>query len=173
MRLAQLRAAQTVTPIASVQNEYNLSDRSSEDAPRACEADDMSFLAHYSSQGGLNHFKGRQALTGVGAAHGTTAAAASLASILTRSPAMLPIPGTSVLAHLEENVGAAIVELTEAEVELLVRSTPRARPRSTGSAGVCGASAAACAYACPFREPDRRRAGCGFSPSSHQVACPR
>ena len=120
----QLRAAQSVAPIASVQNRYNLSERSSEDVLRACEADNVAFLPYYPIKGWSDNAKGRRALSEVGAAHDATAAAASLAWLLARSPVMLPIPGTSSLAHLEENVSAAFVELTEPELERLDAFNP-------------------------------------------------
>ena len=122
--LDQLRAAQSVASIASVQNRYNLHERTSEDVLRACEADNVAFLPYYPIKGWSGSSRGIKALREVGAAHDATAAAASLAWLLARSPVMLPIPGTSSLAHLEENVSAAFLELTEAEVERLDAYNP-------------------------------------------------
>ena len=116
--LGQLREAQGITPIVSVQNRYNLHDRSSEDVLRACEAHDIAFLPYFPLKG-FGYTKGTPALTDIAAARGSTAAAVALAWLLARSPAMVPIPGTSSIAHLEENVGGAFLDLGPAELERL------------------------------------------------------
>jgi pyridoxine 4-dehydrogenase len=84
----QLAAAEKITPIASVQNRYNLTDRASEDVLDYCERRGIVFIPWLPIAG-------------------QTDAKAALAWLLGRSPLMLPIPGTSSLAHLEENVAAA------------------------------------------------------------------
>ncbi len=123
--VAQLEAAQAITPIASVQNLYNLHDRSSEAVLRACEAAGIAFMPYFPLKG-FGYAKGTTALSEVGQAHDTTAAAAALAWLLARSPVMLPIPGTSSLAHLEENVAAASLHLDPVELERLDGFSPGA-----------------------------------------------
>jgi pyridoxine 4-dehydrogenase len=115
----QLARARAVTDIVSVQNRYSLSDRSSEAVLGICERDGIAFLPwHPLGAGSLTQ---SSELDLVAAAHGATAAQVAIAWLLQRSPAMLPIPGTSSLAHLEENIAAAGVELSEVEFERLAR----------------------------------------------------
>ncbi len=121
--LAQLREAQEIVDIVSVQNPYNLHDRHNEDVLRACEGDRLAFLPYFPLKG-FGYAKGTPALTEVGAAHDATAAQAALAWLLGRSPVMLPIPGTSSLSHLRENVAAAALTLSEAERERLDAFSP-------------------------------------------------
>jgi aryl-alcohol dehydrogenase-like predicted oxidoreductase len=115
----QLERARAVTDIVSVQNRYSLSDRSSEVVLGMCERDGIAFLPwHPLGAGSLTE---ASELDRVGAAHGATAAQVAIAWLLQRSPAMLPIPGTSSVAHLEENIAAAGLELSEDEFERLAR----------------------------------------------------
>lgn len=116
--LRQLTLASDVADIASVQNPYNLHDREHEDVLRACEADGTAFIPYYPLKG-FGYDKGTPALAEVGQAHGASPAAAALAWLLARSPVMVPIPGTSSTRHLEQNVAAAAIQLTEAERERL------------------------------------------------------
>lgn len=122
--LAQYRAATAMTEIASVQNRYNVRDRDGEDVLRACEADGIAFLPYYPLQG-FGFTSGSHALGAVGQAHGVTPAQVALAWILQRSPVMLAIPGTSSLDHLEQNVAAAHLELTEGDLERLDAINPK------------------------------------------------
>ena len=109
----QLGRARAITDIASVQNRYSLGDRESEDVLAICERDGIAFLPwHPLGAGSLTQAPG---LDLVAAAHGATAAQVAIAWLLQRSPAMLPIPGTSSVAHLEENVAAAGLELSNVE----------------------------------------------------------
>jgi aryl-alcohol dehydrogenase-like predicted oxidoreductase len=107
--VAQLNLARTITPIASVQNTYNLRDRTSEDVLAACERLGIAFLPWYPLGGkrGLKAAKIRQ----IALRRGLTHAALSLAWLLAKSPLMLPIPGTRSIDHLEANVLAAALKL--------------------------------------------------------------
>jgi pyridoxine 4-dehydrogenase len=105
----ELARAQAMTPIVSVQNRYNPTDRSSEDVVEAAERDGFAFIP-WAPVGGHRPGQG-DALAAVAAAHGVSPVQVALAWQLARSPQMLPIPGTSSVAHLEENVAAAGVEL--------------------------------------------------------------
>jgi pyridoxine 4-dehydrogenase len=114
----QLREAQGIVPIASVQNRYNLSDRHSEDVLEACEAEGLGFLSWFPLATG-KLAKGGGPLAKVAKAHRATPAQVALAWLLRRSPVMLAIPGTSKVKHLEENVGGAQVRLDDDEFEAL------------------------------------------------------
>ncbi|HMG25549.1 MAG TPA: aldo/keto reductase [Acidimicrobiia bacterium] len=111
----QLREAQRITPIASVQNRYNHADRGSDPVLEACEQDQLAFLPWAPIQ---DHESNR-AVQGVARRHGATVHQAVLAWLLARSPVMLPIPGTGSVDHLEENIAAAGLQLSDDEVRLL------------------------------------------------------
>jgi pyridoxine 4-dehydrogenase len=108
-------------PVASVQNRYNLSDRSSEAVLQACEREGVGFIPWYPLATGRLARPGGP-LDEVARRHDATPSQVALAWLLGHSPAMLPIPGTSSVAHLEENVAAATLELTEEEMAMLERS---------------------------------------------------
>jgi pyridoxine 4-dehydrogenase len=109
----QLAEAREIVPVVSVQNRYSIGDRESEPVLEACERDGMAFIPWFPlASGGLN---AEGAITRIAAAHDATTFQVALAWLLARSPAMLPIPGTSSVAHLEENVAAASLRLTEDE----------------------------------------------------------
>lgn len=114
----QLREAQAIVAIHSVQNRYNLRDRASEDVLRACETDGIAFLPYF-PLGGFGFAKGTPALIEIGEAHGVAPATVALAWLLARSPVMTPIPGTSSPAHLADNLAAARLVLHDAELERL------------------------------------------------------
>jgi pyridoxine 4-dehydrogenase len=117
----QLARAGEVVPIVSVQNRYNLADRHSEGVLEACEREGIAFLPWFPlAFGELTRGAGR--LTDVAFAHGLSRAQVAIAWLLQRSPVMLPIPGTSSLEHLEENVASASVGLTETEFADLSRT---------------------------------------------------
>jgi aryl-alcohol dehydrogenase-like predicted oxidoreductase len=117
----QLAQARQVATIVSVQNRYNLVDRYSEGVLDACERDGIAFLPWFPlGFGNLTHGAGR--LADVALSRGATQAQIALAWLLRRSPVMLPIPGTSSLEHLEENVAAAALGLTDAEFGELSRA---------------------------------------------------
>jgi aryl-alcohol dehydrogenase-like predicted oxidoreductase len=111
--LEQLRRAQRIVEIASVQNNYNVGNRTSEPVLEHCERNGIAFIPYFPLDGGDLHTVG--ALTPIARAHGATIWQIGLAWLLARSPAMLPIPGTSSLEHLEENVAASAIALTVTE----------------------------------------------------------
>jgi pyridoxine 4-dehydrogenase len=114
----QLAAAQQIIPIVSVQNLYNLTNRAAEPVLEACAEQGIGFIPWFPlAAGPLAAPDGP--LARMAAEHDATPAQMALAWLLNRSPVMLPIPGTSSLAHLEENVGAAEIRLSEQEVEFL------------------------------------------------------
>lgn len=107
--VAQLEQARKIVPVHSVQNEYNLENRSSEDVLRACERLGIAFLPWYPLGAGAVLRSSRvKALAKKLAAK---PAQVALAWLLARSPVMLPIPGTNSLEHLEDNVAAATLRI--------------------------------------------------------------
>jgi aryl-alcohol dehydrogenase-like predicted oxidoreductase len=110
----QIQAAQKVFPVATVQNRYNLSDRGSEDVLDYCEAQGIGFIPWYPLAAG-DLAKGDSPLARAAAHHKASPSQIALAWLLKRSPVMLPIPGTSQVAHLEENVAAAAITLSDEE----------------------------------------------------------
>jgi len=110
----QIARARKVLPIVSVQNRYNLRDRKSEKAIDYCEKENLGFLPWFPVGGGRGIRSGA-ALDAVTKAHNATVYQVALAWLLQRSPAMLPIPGTSNIKHLEDNVAAAKLKLTPEE----------------------------------------------------------
>ena len=117
----QLEAAQKIAPIVSVQNMYNLSARTAEPVLEACEAQGIGFIPWFPlAAGPLAAPDGP--LQRIAAEHGATASQLALAWLLKRSPVMLPIPGTSKVSHLEQNVAAAEIELSDGEFETLSRA---------------------------------------------------
>ncbi|MFG3603939.1 aldo/keto reductase [Micromonospora chersina] len=117
----QIEAARRITPIVSVQNLYNLADRSAEDVLEHCERNDLAFIPWFPIATG-NLARPGGPLDAISTEHGATPAQLALAWLLRRSPVMLPIPGTSSVAHLEENVAAAEVKLTDDEFEALAKA---------------------------------------------------
>lgn len=112
--VAQLESAGAIVPIVSVQNRYNLTDRSSEDVLRACRKMDVAFIPWAPIEAGAAEEGGPVAQ--IARVHEATAAQVALAWLLQRAPVMVPIPGTSSVRHLEENTEAARLHLDEAEV---------------------------------------------------------
>ena len=114
----ELRQAQGILPIASVQNRYNLTDKGSEAVLEACEADGIGFIPWFPlASGSLSEPGGP--VDEIASNHDATPGQVALAWLLRRSPVMLPIPGTSSVGHLEENVAAASLQLTDAEYDEL------------------------------------------------------
>lgn len=113
VNLEQLQAAQKIVPIVSVQNRYNVGYRESEPVVDYCEAQAIAFIPWFPIGGGDAPLAG--AMQEATQAHNATERQIALAWLLRRSPVMLPIPGTSSLAHLEENVAAAAIRLSAAE----------------------------------------------------------
>ena len=118
--VAEIKAAQKVFPVATVQNHYNLADRSGESVLDYCEAEGIGFIPWYPlAAGDLADTGG--ALARLAKAKNATPAQIALAWLLKRSKVMLPIPGTGKVAHLEENVAAAEIVLSDAEFAGLTR----------------------------------------------------
>ncbi len=114
----QLEAAQKIATIATVQNMYNVSVRSAEPVLEACESQNIGFIPWFPlAAGPLAAADGP--LQRIAADHGASPSQLALAWLLKRSPVMLPIPGTSKVDHLEENVAAARIELSDEEFETL------------------------------------------------------
>ncbi len=114
----QLEHARTMIDVVSVQNRYNLLDRGSEDVLDACEAADIGFLPWFPVATG-DLAKPGGPLDELVDQTGATPAQIALSWLLHRSPVMLPIPGTSSIEHLEENVAGAGVALSEAQMATL------------------------------------------------------
>ncbi|HEY8976955.1 MAG TPA: aldo/keto reductase [Burkholderiaceae bacterium] len=117
----QIEAASRVFPVATVQNRYNFADRGSEDVLEYCEAHGIGFIPWYPLAAGELTREGTAALDAVAKAHGATPSQVAVAWLLRRSPVIIPIPGTSKVAHLEENVKARDIELTAEEFDRLDR----------------------------------------------------
>ena len=111
---AQIEEAAKTVPIVSIQNEYNISNRKSEEALKYCEAHNIGFIPWFPVAAGKLAAPGG-VLDEAAKRHEATVAQLALAWLLHRSPVILPIPGTSSVEHLEENVEAADLELTEDE----------------------------------------------------------
>jgi pyridoxine 4-dehydrogenase len=114
----QLRRAQRLTPIVSVQNRFNVDDRRSEALVDLCEQEQMVFLPWAPIQ----DLGGNSTVPEVARRHDATPRQILLAWLLTRSPSILPIPGTGSVSHLEANVAAAAIALTPDEVSALTSS---------------------------------------------------
>jgi aryl-alcohol dehydrogenase-like predicted oxidoreductase len=109
---AQFHAAEKVTPIVSIQNRYNVADRSSETIVDLCEQEQVAFLPWAPIQDA----EGRVAVRVAAERHGVTTRQIALAWMLARSPRILPIPGSGSAGHVEANIAAASIELSPDEV---------------------------------------------------------
>jgi pyridoxine 4-dehydrogenase len=109
----EIERARKVLPIVSIQNQYNISNRKSEKALIYCEKEKLGFLPWSPIGGG--RLRAGSALEEAAGRHHVTVYQLALAWLLHRSPVMLPIPGTSSVAHLEENMAAATLELSAAD----------------------------------------------------------
>jgi pyridoxine 4-dehydrogenase len=112
--IGQIERARAVVPIAAVQNHYNLSERKSEAVVDYCAAEGIVFVPFFPLRG-----NGGAALTEIAQRYGATTRQITLAWLLRRSPAILPIPGTLSLDHVKENLAALEIELTDAEFKAL------------------------------------------------------
>jgi aryl-alcohol dehydrogenase-like predicted oxidoreductase len=110
----QIRAAREVVPIAAVQNHYSLTERKHEAVVDYCAGEGIPFIPYFPLRGG-----GPPALADIAARHRVMPEQVALAWLLRRSPTILPIPGTLSIEHLRENLAAAEVELTDADLEAL------------------------------------------------------
>jgi pyridoxine 4-dehydrogenase len=114
----QIRRAQRLTPIVSIQNRYNVDDRESESLIDLCEQEQMVFLPWAPIQ----DLDRNTLVRDIAQRHGATPRQIVLAWLLARSPSMLPIPGTGSVPHLEENVAAAAIALTQNEVAQMTKA---------------------------------------------------
>jgi aryl-alcohol dehydrogenase-like predicted oxidoreductase len=117
----ELVRARAVASIVSVQNHYNLRDKSSDRLIDICTEAGMAFIPWYPLAAG-RLANPNSLLARIAQSHGATPSQIALAWLLQRSPAMLPIPGTSSIAHLEENLAAASIRLTSDEFRTLASS---------------------------------------------------
>jgi len=120
--VAEIERARQIVPIISVQNRYSPIDRQHERALDHCEREKMAFLPWYPLGAGAALRPGSP-LAKVAARLHATPAQVALAWLLGRSPVMLPIPGTSSVKHLEENVAAALLELSTGDFEAIARAS--------------------------------------------------
>jgi pyridoxine 4-dehydrogenase len=114
--IEEVERARKIVPIVSVQNRYNVTDRKWEAEVEYCEREGLAFIPWFPLSSGTLE---APALHRVAARHGATVFQIALAWLLARSPAMLVIPGTSSVEHLEENVAAAEIRLTRKDLEEL------------------------------------------------------
>jgi pyridoxine 4-dehydrogenase len=110
-----------MTEIVTVQNRYNLTDRHSEDVLDACDAAGIGFIPWFPLATGSLAEPGGP-LDDIARTHDATPAQVALAWLLQRSPIMLPIPGTGSVEHLEENLAAADLTLSDEEMERIEQS---------------------------------------------------
>jgi pyridoxine 4-dehydrogenase len=121
----EIERAQKTAPIVSVQNKYNIVDRTHEAVLRFCEKHGLGFIPWFPmEQGKLN--KSGSVLEQGAKSHNASTAQLALAWLLHHSPALLPIPGTSSVKHLEENVAAATLKLSEADWQSLEKGIAKA-----------------------------------------------
>jgi pyridoxine 4-dehydrogenase len=114
VKVPEIEQARKVVEIVSVQNKYNLGDRAHEDVLEYCEKNNIAFIPWFPVAAGELAKPGGK-LDAAAKQYGATVSQLSLAWLLHHSPVLLPIPGTSSVKHLEENVKAAEVELSDAE----------------------------------------------------------
>lgn len=123
VRVAELDRARRLARIVSVQNRYNVADRTSDPVLAACERDGLVFIPWRPLAQGSGEMMSTGgpliALARLASRHGLSQSQAAIAWLLARSPVMLPIPGTSKSGHLEENVAAAAVTLTAEEMRAI------------------------------------------------------
>jgi aryl-alcohol dehydrogenase-like predicted oxidoreductase len=120
--VADIEAASKHFKVATVQNRYNLGDRGSEDVLDYCDRHGIGFIPWYPLAAGELTRPGGVVDT-TAKEHGATAGQIALAWLLKRSPVILPIPGTSKVAHLEQNMGALKVTLSDAEFAAIDRAS--------------------------------------------------
>jgi pyridoxine 4-dehydrogenase len=128
--IGQIEEARSIVQIASVQNLYNLGQRQYDDVIDYCEREGIAFMARLPIAGGA-YARADHPLAEVAEELGATPAQTALAWLLHRSPVVIPIPGTSSVIHLKENVRAAAIQLTADQFE---RVSTLSYPRSRGCA---------------------------------------
>jgi len=119
--VGQIKHAQTIVPIVSVQNRYNVADRGSEDVLKYCEKEKMGFIPWFPLAAGQLS-GGNSPIHHVAEQLKATPSQVALAWLLSRSPAILPIPGTSKVEHLEEDIAAASLKIDENKMQELGRA---------------------------------------------------
>jgi pyridoxine 4-dehydrogenase len=117
----QIRHAQAIVPIVSVQNRYSVADRGAEDVLEYCEREKMGFIPWFPLAAGQLS-RGDSPIRRVAEGLKATPSQVALAWLLSRSPVILPIPGTSSVKHLEENVAAADLKIDELKMQELTRA---------------------------------------------------
>jgi pyridoxine 4-dehydrogenase len=117
----QIQHAQTIVPVVSVQNRYSLADRGSEDVLEYCEKQNMAFIPWFPLAAGKLS-RGESSIRRVAEELKATPSQVALAWLLSRSPVILPIPGTSRVEHLEENVVAAALKIDHRRMQELARA---------------------------------------------------
>ena len=118
VNVEQLEEARSIVPVVSVQNRYSLSDRGHESVLEACERGGLGFIPWFPLAAG-RAARGEGAVERVARENDVAPVQLALAWLLARSPVMLPIPGTSSVEHLEENVAAAALKLEQSEFDAL------------------------------------------------------
>ena len=121
VNVAEIEAARRIVPIATVQNQYNLVHRDSEDVLNYCTRNNIGFIPWFPLATG-DLAKPHGVLTRVAKQLGAQPAQIALAWLLKKSPVMLPIPGTSKVKHLEENVAAALLDIDDSTMEELANT---------------------------------------------------
>jgi aryl-alcohol dehydrogenase-like predicted oxidoreductase len=116
----QLRRAQRLTPVVSLQNRYNVGDRTSESLVDLCEQEEIVFLPWAPIQ----DVNSADTVQEIARRHDVTPRQVVLAWLLKRSPFILPIPGTGSVSHLDDNIAAAALELTADEISALTMGKP-------------------------------------------------
>jgi len=119
--VAEIQRAQKILPIVSVQNLYNLANRQSESVLEYCEKQHLGFIPWFPMAAG-DLAKPGGVLDHAATRHGASVSQLALAWLLHRSPVMLPIPGTSSIHHLEENIGAASLQLEASEWDAIEKA---------------------------------------------------
>ena len=118
VNIREIEAASKYFPVATVQNRYNLADRASEATLDHCAKNGIGFIPWFPLNAGELPREGSE-IDSIARRHKASPGQIALAWLLKRSPVMLPIPGTGKVAHLEENVGAAAIELSDEEFATL------------------------------------------------------
>ncbi|CAN7261129.1 aldo/keto reductase [Phyllobacterium sp. LjRoot231] len=126
--VADIKAASKHFKVATVQNRYNLVDRTSEDVLDYCTDNNIGFIPWFPLAAG-DLAKPGSLLDKMASAHGAGPSQIALAWVLKRSPVMLPIPGTSKVTHLEQNIEAAAIELSDEEFAALDAEGKAWKPR--------------------------------------------
>jgi pyridoxine 4-dehydrogenase len=123
--VADIQRAQKIVDVVSVQNKYNITDRAYENVVEYCEKNKIAFIPWFPLAAG-ELTKPGGVLDKIAKAHKATTSQVAIAWLLHRSPVMLPIPGTSKVKHLEENVATANLKLSDAEWESLEDAAKKA-----------------------------------------------